>query len=77
VQIELLHGVVKLCCAVEQPVFYEVACSLMTKISVVQKVISWRESTMLKLAQVKIVFSVVIDDDDDNNNNNNNNNGCV
>ena len=26
---------------------------------------AWRESTMLKLAQVKIVFSVVIDDDDD------------
>ena len=26
---------------------------------------AWRESTMLKLAQVKIVFSVVIDDDDE------------
>jgi len=26
---------------------------------------AWRESTMLKLAQVKIVFSVVIDDGDD------------
>ena len=26
---------------------------------------AWRESTTLKLAQVKIVFSVVVDDDDD------------
>jgi len=26
---------------------------------------AWRESTTLKLAQVKIVFSVVINDDDD------------
>ena len=25
---------------------------------------AWRESTMLKLAQVKFVFSVVINDDD-------------